>query len=119
MTSSQKGDTEECGFAGALKAIGGKWKPSLLWSLHIRPHRFSELRRSLPGISEKVLTQHLRQMESDGLISRHDYGEVPPRVEYSITPHGFSLNDAVTAMSKWGKQHENWKSQRTTEPLTR
>lgn len=73
----------------------------------------------LAGISEKVLTQHLRQMESDGLISRHDYGEVPPRVEYSITPHGFSLNDAVTAMSKWGKQHENWKSQRTTEPLTR
>ncbi|MBO9653689.1 helix-turn-helix domain-containing protein [Agrobacterium sp. SOY23] len=119
MTSGRKDETEDCGFSGALKAIGGKWKPSLLWSLHLRPHRFSELRRSLPGISEKVLTQHLRQMENDGLISRRDYGEVPPRVEYSITQHGFSLNHAVTTMSQWGKQHEHWKAQQATEPQTR
>lgn len=108
-------DTDSCGFAAALQAIGGKWKTSLLWELHLRPHRFAELRRLLPGISEKVLTQQLRQMEGDGLISRRAYDEVPPRVEYSVTPLGLSLNDAVTAMSTWGKQHEAWKAQQTAE----
>jgi DNA-binding HxlR family transcriptional regulator len=103
-------EPDSCGFATALQAIGGKWKTSLLWELHLRPHRFAELRRLLPGVSEKVLTQQLRQMEADGLIARHDYAEVPPRVEYSITPLGLSLNEAVTAMSKWGKKHEAWKA---------
>ena len=102
-------EPDSCGFAAAMQAIGGKWKTALLWQLHLRPYRFAELRRLLPGISEKVLTQQLRQMETDGLISRHAYEEVPPRVEYSIRPLGLSLNDAVTAMSAWGKQHENWK----------
>jgi DNA-binding HxlR family transcriptional regulator len=101
---------DECGFATALQVIGGKWKPSLLWALHLRPHRFAELRRLLPGVSEKVLAQQLRQMEADGLIHRHAYDEVPPRVEYSVTPHGLSLNEAVTAMSRWGKQHEAWRA---------
>lgn len=103
-------EPDDCGFATALQAIGGKWKTSLLWALHLRAHRFAELRRLLPGISEKVLTQQLRRMEADGLVHRHDYDEVPPRVEYSITPLGLSLNDAVTAMSAWGKQHESWKA---------
>ena len=103
-------EPDSCGFAAALQAVGGKWKTSLIWELHLRPHRFAELRRLLPGVSEKVLTQQLRQMESDGLISRHDYAEVPPRVEYSITSLGLSLNDAVTVMSLWGKQHEAWKA---------
>ncbi|KXF77998.1 HxlR family transcriptional regulator [Paramesorhizobium deserti] len=107
-------EPDDCGFTSALQAIGGKWKTSLLWALHLRPHRFAELRRLLPGISEKVLTQQLRQMEADGLISRHDYKEVPPRVEYSVTSLGLSLNDAVTAMSKWGKQHEVWKARPKT-----
>lgn len=105
-------EPDSCGFAAALRAIGGKWKTSLLWELHLRPYRFAELRRLLPGVSEKVLTQQLRQMEADGLVSRRAYDEVPPRVEYSITPLGFSLNDAVTVMSAWGKHHETWKSQR-------
>ncbi|MER8425968.1 MULTISPECIES: helix-turn-helix domain-containing protein [unclassified Mesorhizobium] len=105
-------EPDSCGFAAALQAIGGKWKTSLLWELHLRPYRFAELRRLLPGVSEKMLTQQLRQMEADGLISRRSYDEVPPRVEYSITPLGFSLNDAVTVMSAWGKHHEAWKSQR-------
>ncbi|MBB2970962.1 helix-turn-helix domain-containing protein [Mesorhizobium sp. RMAD-H1] len=107
-------EPDDCGFATALRAIGGKWKTSLLWALHLRPHRFAELRRVLPGISEKVLTQQLRQMEADGLVSRHDFDEVPPRVEYAITPLGLSLNDAVTAMSKWGKHHEAWKAHQET-----
>lgn len=105
----RKKEPDDCGFAAALRAIGGKWKTLLLWALQLRPHRFAELRRLSPGISEKVLTQQLRQMEADGLVSRHDYDEVPLRVEYAITPLGLSLNDAVTAMSKWGKHHEAWK----------
>ena len=106
-------EPDSCGFAAALQAIGGKGKIAMLWELHLPPHRFAELRRLLPGVSEKVLTQQLRQMEADGLIARHDYAEVPPRVEYSITPLGLTLNEAVTAMSKWGKQHEAWKSHRS------
>jgi DNA-binding HxlR family transcriptional regulator len=105
---------DDCGFATALRVIGGKWKTSLLWELHLRPHRFAQLRDRMPGISEKVLTQQLRQMEADGLISRRDYGEVPPRVEYSITPLGLTLNDAVTAMSTWGKRHEAWRADPST-----
>jgi len=104
-------EPDSCGFAAAMQAIGGKWKIALLWELHLRSHRFAELRRQLPGVSEKMLAQQLRQMEADGLISRHAYDEVPPRVEYSITPLGLSLNDAVTAMSTWGKQHASWKDQ--------
>jgi DNA-binding HxlR family transcriptional regulator len=104
-------EADDCGFATALRVIGGKWKTSLLWELRLRPHRFAELRDRLLGISEKVLTQQLRQMEADGLISRRDYGEVPPRVEYSITPLGLTLNDAVTAMSNWGKRHEAWRTE--------
>jgi len=110
---SNKG-ADDCGFATALQAIGGKWKTSVLWILHLRPHRFAELRRLLSGISEKVLTQQLRQMEADGLISRHSYDEGPLRVEYAVTPLGLSLNNAVTAMSEWGKQHEAWKTHRQT-----
>lgn len=105
-------ESDGCGFAAALQAIGGKWKTSLIWELHLRPHRFAELRRLLAGISEKVLTQQLRQMEADGLITRHVYDEIPPHVEYAITPLGMSLNDGVTAMSKWGKVHEAWKARR-------
>jgi DNA-binding HxlR family transcriptional regulator len=108
---SNKG-TDACGFATALQAIGGKWKTSLLWALHLRPHRFAELRRVLSGISEKVLTQQLRQMEADGLISRHAYADGPLRIEYAVTPLGQSLNNAVVEMSKWGKLHEAWKANR-------
>ncbi|MER9163755.1 helix-turn-helix domain-containing protein [Mesorhizobium sp. M0715] len=105
-------EPDSCGFAAAMQAIGGKWKTSLLWKLHLRPHRFAELHRRLPGISEKMLAQQLRQMEADGLVSRRAYDEVPPRVEYSVTTLGMSLNDAVTAMSAWGKRHETWKDER-------
>lgn len=101
---------DSCGFAAALRVVGGKWKTSLIWELHLRPHRFAELNRLLPGISEKVLTQQLRQMEADGLITRHVHAVVPPQVEYAITPLGLSLNEAVTHMSKWGMQHEAWKA---------
>jgi len=97
---------DSCGWATALAVIGGKWKTDILWELHIRPRRFGELRRLLPGVSERMLTLQLREMEADGIIRREVFAEVPPRVEYSVTAFGFTLNDAVTAMSHWGKTHE-------------
>ena len=94
-----------CGFATALNVVAGKWKMAILWEVHARPRRFGELRRLLPGVSEKVLTQQLREMEADGLVARTVYAETVPRVEYSVTEIGLSLNTAVGTMSDWGKAH--------------
>lgn len=96
----------DCGWDTALAVIGGKWKTAILWELHLGRRRFGELRRLLPGISERILTLQLREMEADGIIHREVFAEVPPRVEYSVTEFGLTLNDAVTAMSQWGKAHE-------------
>lgn len=104
-------EPDTCGFATALDVICGKWKSSILWELHLGPRRFSELFRLLPPISEKVLAAQLKQMEADGIVRRTVHGEVPPHVEYSVTEHGLSLNDAVVAMSNWGRLHERWRAQ--------
>ncbi|WP_114950765.1 winged helix-turn-helix transcriptional regulator [Sphingosinicella terrae] len=96
---------DDCGFAAALNAVGGKWKMTILWEVHAGPRRFGELRRLLPGISEKVLTEQLRQMEADGLVARRVYPEVVQRVEYSVTAVGLSLQSAINVMSDWGKEH--------------
>jgi DNA-binding HxlR family transcriptional regulator len=95
-----------CGWSSALGVIGGKWKTDILWELHLGRRRFGELRRLLPGISERILTLQLREMEADGIIRREVFAEVPPRVEYSVTEFGRTLNDAVVAMSHWGKAFE-------------
>lgn len=97
---------DSCGWASALNVIGGKWKSAILWELYIRPRRFGELKRLLPGISERMLTLHLREMEADGIVHREAFHEVPPRVEYSVTEFGSTLNEAVTIMSEWGKRYE-------------
>jgi DNA-binding HxlR family transcriptional regulator len=97
---------DECGFATALNAIGGKWKTAILWEVTLAPRRFGELRRLLPGISEKVLTQHLREMEADGLVRRKVFPGAVTKVEYSVTETGRGLNEAVAVLSKWGKAQE-------------
>lgn len=99
-------EPDDCGFAAALNAIGGKWKTAILWEITLRPRRFGELRRLLPGISEKVLTQQLREMEADDLVRREEFPGAVRRVEYSVTDFGRSLNAAVTVMSEWGKAHQ-------------
>ncbi|MEH0549024.1 helix-turn-helix domain-containing protein [Streptomyces sp. B21-105] len=92
-----------CGIDAALDVVSGKWKGLILWELDAhRVRRFSELRRALVGVSEKMLTQHLREMESDGLVRRQVYAEVPPRVEYSLTEHGHTLNKALEPLGAWG-----------------
>jgi DNA-binding HxlR family transcriptional regulator len=95
----------ECGLDAAVDVIGGKWKVSLLWALHERPRRFGELKRDVTGISEKMLIQQLRQMEADGLVRRTSFHEIPPRVEYSLTTLGQSLNTALEPLGAWGTTH--------------
>lgn len=86
-----------------LKVIGSKWKLLILRNLlKHKVQRFSQLQRGINGISQKMLTQDLRQMETDGLVSRKIYPEVPPRVEYSLTAKGESLKPIINAMHDWG-----------------
>ncbi|MBV8075649.1 MAG: helix-turn-helix transcriptional regulator [Planctomycetaceae bacterium] len=94
-----------CGLEAALAVIGGKWKPIVLWHLTPGPRRFGELRRLVTGISEKMLIQQLREMESDGVVARKDFREIPPRVEYSLTGFGVSLSEALRPLCDWGREH--------------
>ena len=94
-----------CGIDAAMDVVSGKWKVLILWELNeYGVRRFAELRRGLPGVSEKMLTQHLREMEDDGLVHREVYREVPPKVEYSLTEHGLSLNAALAPLGAWGTE---------------
>jgi DNA-binding HxlR family transcriptional regulator len=85
--------------------IGGKWKPLILFYLEGHARRFSELKRLIPQLTKKMLTQHLRELERDEIIRRKVYPEVPPRVEYSLTRHGESLKPILKLMSAWGSRH--------------
>jgi DNA-binding HxlR family transcriptional regulator len=88
-----------------MDVVSGKWKSLILWELDNHgARRFGELRRGLPGVSEKMLIQHLREMEEDGLVHREVYREVPPRVEYSLTEQGTTLNEALRPLGAWGQQ---------------
>jgi len=88
-----------------LDVIGGKWKPLIVFLLVDKTHRFSELLKGIDGITQKMLTQQLRELEADGLISRKVYPQVPPKVEYSITDYGKTLVPVLQTMHKWGKTH--------------
>jgi len=88
-----------------LNIISGRWKFLILYYLYRGTRRFSELRRSIPGVTQKMLTQQLREMERDGLIRRKVYAQIPPRVEYSLTTLGRSLHPILNAMCDWGKKH--------------
>jgi DNA-binding HxlR family transcriptional regulator len=93
-----------CGLDAAMDVVGGKWKALILWALGERTHRFGELRRALPGVSEKMLSQQLRELEADGIIHREVFDEVPPRVEYSLTQDGVALKAALAALGEWGER---------------
>ncbi|HEU4410330.1 MAG TPA: helix-turn-helix domain-containing protein [Polyangiaceae bacterium] len=92
----------------ASAAIGGKWKPAILACLVAGPRRFGALRRAVGGVSEKVLAQHLRELEADGIVNRLVRHTVPPEVEYSISRHGLSLCDVVEQMASWGAKHRRF-----------
>ena len=89
----------------ALKVISGRWKAIILYHLFDKPQRLSELQRLLPDVSQKVLIQQLREMEEHGIVHREVFRQVPPRVEYSATPLGFSFEPVLLALCEWGRRH--------------
>jgi DNA-binding HxlR family transcriptional regulator len=96
-----------CPVEVTLAVIGGKWKPLILWHLYeggVR--RFLELQRVIPGITRKMLTQHLRELERDGIVARQIFDEMPLRVEYSLTKYGRTLRPLMRVLSDWGEKHE-------------
>lgn len=94
-----------CPIEVVLDLIAGKWKTVLLFTLSGRTVRFNELMRLLPSISQRVLTAQLRELEADGLVTRTVYPEVPPRVEYALTPLGESLGPILRSMKEWAERH--------------
>lgn len=98
-----------CPVTQTLQVIGGKWKPIILWEMERGVLRFGELKRTIAGITQKMLTQQLRELEEDGIIWRKVYPEVPPRVEYGISDYGKSLRVILNEMAAWGLEHQKRK----------
>ncbi len=96
---------EACPVTATLDAIGGKWKPLIVFYLLQGTCRFGELRRHIPTVTQQMLTLQLRELERDGLVHREVYAEVPPKVEYSLTPLGATLEPIVTQMTEWGRRY--------------
>lgn len=102
-----KEELPECPVATTVQLIGSKWKLLIIRNLRMRHWRFNELKKDLDGISQKVLTDSLRSMEEDGLITRTVYPEVPPRVEYALSELGQSMSPILDAMQQWGTNYKN------------
>ncbi|MFM9265754.1 helix-turn-helix domain-containing protein [Tychonema sp. BBK16] len=105
MQVTVKGDRANCPVERTLEVIGGRWKVLILRELFPGVKRFNELQRAVNGITQKMLTQQLREMESDGVVHREVYLQVPPKVEYSLTALGESLKPIIDTMHEWGIQH--------------
>ena len=94
-----------CGLDATLKVISGKWKPLILYFLLRGPTRYGELKRAVRDVSDKVLIQHLKELEADGVLRRNDHKQVPPRVDYTLTPLGQSLARALEPLCTWGTEN--------------
>lgn len=109
-----------CGLDATLHIISGKWKPLVLFFLRDGSKRYGELKRVVQGVSDKVLIQQLKDLETDGVLLRTDYKQVPPRVDYALTPLGRSLADALVPLCTWGAENmaemENIVAKRNTLP---
>ena len=101
-----KDELPYCPVATTVSLIGSKWKLLIMRNLLVRPWRFNELQKSLDGISQKVLTDSLRSMEADGIITRTVYPEVPPRVEYALSELGESMRPIIKSMEAWGNNYK-------------
>lgn len=102
---NEKHIIDSCGMAYALGVIGGRWKPAILCRLSNKTMRYGELNRDIEGISERMLVAQLRELEKDGIVEREVHPEVPPRVEYRLTPLGETLRPMLASMSEWGNMH--------------
>lgn len=107
-TKEHNGKEYRCFFELTLLVMGGKWKPIILYHLsETDVLRFSELRRGMPGVTERMLTRQLRELEADGLVHRQVFREVPPRVEYALTDLGRDLVPILEQLRQWGERYEN------------
>ena len=104
---NEKNIHANCGMAYTLSLIGGRWKPNILWRLLDGPVRYSHLKRNIDGVTERILIAQLRELEADGLVQRTVFPEVPPRVEYQLTPLGFSIKPILENLSDWGLTHRS------------
>lgn len=99
-------DENSCPVTATMKVLGGKWKSILINAIYFTsPARFGELKRSVVGITQSMLTTQLRELEEDGIITRKIYAEIPPRVEYTLTEFGLTLSPIIQSMAEWGKQY--------------
>ena len=99
-------DEKSCPVTATMHVIGGKWKAILINAIyHTSPARFGELKRSVIGITQSMLTSQLRELEDDGIINRKIYAEVPPKVEYTLTEFGLTLGPIIQSMAKWGEEY--------------
>lgn len=100
-------DENSCPVTATMKVLGGKWKPILINAIyHTAPARFGELKRSVIGITQSMLTQQLRELEVDGIISRKIYAQIPPKVEYTLTEFGLTLSPVIQTMANWGLEYK-------------
>ena len=102
----KKAPAYHCPVEATLDVIGGKWKALILFHLRDAVCRFGELRRKIPGVSERMLAQQLRELEEQGVVHREVYREVPPKVEYWLTPYGKTLRPITDMLCEWGKKHQ-------------
>jgi DNA-binding HxlR family transcriptional regulator len=105
MTAPSETCGTGCGLNATLRIISGKWKPLVLFFLRDGPKRYGELKRLVVGVSDKVLIQSLKDLEADRVLARTNYKEVPPRVDYALTPLGRSLADAIMPLCTWGTEN--------------
>ncbi|WP_300669888.1 helix-turn-helix domain-containing protein [Desulfoluna sp.] len=105
MRHSSYDKNEGCPVEATLEVIGGKWKGVILYHLLEKTYRFGELKRLMPDITQRTLTKQLRELESDGILHREVFAEVPPKVEYSLTDRGETLRPLILMMRNWGKEH--------------
>jgi len=101
----KNGSRTECPVEAALVVVGGKWKGVILFYLRDETRRFSELRRLIPGVTQRMLTKQLRELEAHRIVRRKIYREIPPKVEYSLTEFGRTLTPTLKALEEWGHQH--------------
>jgi DNA-binding HxlR family transcriptional regulator len=120
MTKVTESRLGECPVETTIAVIGGKWKPLILWHLgESGVRRFLELQRLIPGITRKMLTQHLRELERDGVVARKIFNQMPLRVEYSLTKYGQTLQPLLRALCDWGWKHETYLARNGGRPVPR
>lgn len=105
MKTAEKLNAQQNGIDATLDVIGGKWKIQILWSIRNKAKRFSEIKDDVDGITQKMLTQQLKEFLRDGIASRKSYPEIPPRVEYKLTDYGKTLVPVLETLNKWGDMH--------------